>query len=99
MVKDLCGDDVALVELARNGKTDAPRDVLRGLRAKGYILLKGSSVTLTASGRDRGVRLKDAEADLRKLFAGSAAAPGRKITTAGTGHALRIGNGGAVRFQ
>ena len=68
MTKNIWAGDLALIELAA-GRTDAPRDVLDSLAAKGHVKLtaKGGPV-LTGAGKHRAASLKGSEHDLRLMF-------------------------------
>src|SRR5437016_4391123 len=51
--KNLHVSDLALIELARDGKTAASADVLDHLDRAGFVRLAGGAITLTAAGRER----------------------------------------------
>lgn len=93
MVKNLWLGDLALIELARDGGTAAPDDVLAKLRDQGHITLSGGP-KLTDAGRARAACLKDAEHDLRLMFTTSGGES--KITTDGSGGSIHIGGGGSA---
>jgi hypothetical protein len=83
-IRDIGPIDLALIELVRNGTTEAPPQVLGQLQAKGYLTLASGKPKLTASGRTRAEALKPHEGNLRTMAANTAA--GRMpITTAANG--------------
>ena len=88
MVRNLWQGDLALLELAAAGKTDAPREVIKKLESLGHVERSGG-LKLTATGRDRAVRLKPAEHDLRRQFT---AQGGGALRTVG-GSSIRVGGG------
>lgn len=67
-VKNLTQEDLALVELAEDGETRAPRPVLAALAARGFLRLSGGEPTLTAAGRKRGTTLRPIRAELATMF-------------------------------
>jgi hypothetical protein len=74
-VKNLWALDLALIELFRHGRTDAPREVLAQLEFLGHVVVGvGRKLTLTAKGRKRAERLRGAEQHLRASAAAEAQA-------------------------
>jgi hypothetical protein len=58
-------EDLALVELYRDGKTQAPSHVKQALASKGYIKLVRGKYKATAKGATRAARLQPFERSLR----------------------------------
>ena len=91
-VKNVCADDVALIELVKNGSTQAPAAVLERLRVRGRITLSAGVPSLTPKGRKRGAALLPMEHDLRLLCQTSA---GRSPLTSPGGSSIHVGGGKA----
>jgi hypothetical protein len=93
MVQDIWLGDLALLELLR-GPTEAPAEVLTKLAVLGHVAIAaGGAPRLTTAGRERAEKLRDAEHDLRLLFA--VRADGRAPLTTDGGTVLHVGGGKA----
>ena len=68
MVRNINMTDLALIELLRTRRTDAPEDVLNHLRARGYLIVSSEKVRLTPKGERRAQKLQDMESTLRRLY-------------------------------
>jgi hypothetical protein len=86
-VKDVCGDDIALIELQRTGRTEMPGDALQRLAARGHLTLDGGTPTLTITGANRAARLAGMEHDLQLMAVnGESGAPLRTVGGLGQIH-------------
>lgn len=74
--------DLSLVELLKNGRTDAPLGIIKSLHDKGYVMVKNGKRALTTAGRERAEALKNYENHIRSECSAS--------TTTAAGHACAI---------
>ena len=89
-VKNVTVADLALIELSKSGRTDAPREVLADLERRGFVAFdRAGRPSLTGRGSKRAEALKPCEPNLRAM-----------AMSAATGHIpVRMGGGqAALRF-
>lgn len=91
-IKNVTIADLALLELLKDGRTDAPPEVLADLAARGYVIARAGKPRLTGKGSRRAERLRPMENEMRLMFAAGKDAP---LTAPGSGGQLRIGGGRA----
>ncbi|MBA4187766.1 MAG: hypothetical protein C0467_07080 [Planctomycetaceae bacterium] len=82
-VRDVWAGDVALVELARSERTEAPAEVLSELARRGHVKLSGKTAKLTGAGRIRANALAKAEGNIRAMAANTKAGLCAIMTAAG----------------
>jgi hypothetical protein len=97
-VKNITFHDLALVELLRDGRTDAPPSLISTLVRRGHVKTAAGKLSLTAAGRSRARRLSRVK-DLQRMFAMKGTGGVYQLTTDGGGSMVHIGDGGPAHIR
>ncbi|VTT99069.1 unnamed protein product [Gemmataceae bacterium] len=85
-IKNVWAGDVALIELTRSGRTDAPGEILAELKHRGHLTLdKSGTPSLTGAGVKRAEALKPCEANLRAMAVNASTGRAPLMTASGSG--------------